>query len=36
MKMFEIINSKLYIKAEICSDAANRHDMEDMARTGCY
>ena len=36
MKMFENINSKLHIEAEICSDAVNRHDMEDMARTGCY
>ena len=34
--MYEITKSKLHIEAEICLDAVNRHDMEDMARAGCY
>ena len=36
MKICKITQSKLHTKPKICSDAVNRHDMEDMARTGCY
>ena len=33
---YKITKSKFHIEAEICSDAVNRHDMEDMARSGGY
>ena len=36
MTIYKITQSKLHTEAKICSDAVNRHDMEDMARTGCY